>query len=136
MRSGRRIASSDRGAAAVEFAIVLPLLLLIVFGVIDFGRMLYSQVTLTQAAREGSRLLALATDPVEVRSRTQDAATGLSDVDVFPVTECPGEPDAVVLVTYRFEFVTPVGGIGSMLAGGGYGDPLDLSAEGVMPCES
>ena len=133
MRSTRRIAGSDRGAAAVEFAIVLPLLLLIVFGVIDFGRMLYSQVTLTQAAREGSRLEALNQD--DVVARTQNAATGLSDVDVF-ITECPGEPDAVVLVTYRFEFVTPVGGIGSMLAGGGYGDPLDLSAEGVMPCES
>ena len=46
----------DRGAAAVEFALLLPLLLLLVFGIIDFGRALNAQVTLTQAAREGARL--------------------------------------------------------------------------------
>jgi len=133
MRSTRRIAGSDRGAAAVEFAIVLPLLLLIVFGVIDFGRVLFSQVTLTQAAREGSRLEALSQDDME--ARTQDAATGLSGVRVVPVGECPEDPDAIIRVEYTFDFVTPVGGIGSMLGGGGYGDSLEMSAEGVMPCE-
>ncbi len=49
----------DRGATAVEFALVLPLLLLLVFGIIDFGRALNAQITLTQAAREGARLEAL-----------------------------------------------------------------------------
>ena len=49
----------DRGATAVEFALLLPLLLLIVFGIIDFGRALNAQITLTQAAREGARLAAL-----------------------------------------------------------------------------
>ena len=49
----------DRGAVAVEFALLLPLLLLIAFGIIDFGRALNAQITLTQAAREGARLAAL-----------------------------------------------------------------------------
>ena len=54
-----RSAARDRGAAAVEFALLLPVLLLLVFGIIDFGRALNAQITLTQAAREGARIAAL-----------------------------------------------------------------------------
>lgn len=43
------------GVAAVEFAIVLPLLLLILFGIINFGVLLYDQAVITNAAREGAR---------------------------------------------------------------------------------
>jgi Flp pilus assembly protein TadG len=49
----------DSGASAVEMAIVLPLLVLLVFGIIDFGRMLNAQIEISQAAREGVRLAAL-----------------------------------------------------------------------------
>src|SRR5690349_22927626 len=76
----------DRGAAAIEFALLFPLLMLIVFGIIDFGRALNAQITLTQAAREGVRLDALG-EP-NVVSQTQAAATGLSGVTV-QVTTCP-----------------------------------------------
>ena len=50
----------DAGASAVEMAIVLPVLVLLAFGIIDFGRMLNAQIQLSQAAREGVRLAALA----------------------------------------------------------------------------
>lgn len=134
MRLGRSHAGGDRGAVAVEFAIVLPVLLLLVFGIIDFGRALNAQVTLTQAAREGSRLEALDQDDVE--SRTQAAATGLDPVpNVAISSSCPDNDDAVVTVTYTFEFATPVGAIGAIFGGGGYGDPITLTSEGVMPCE-
>ncbi len=43
------------GVAAVEFALVVPLLLVILFGIIDFGFMLYDKAMLTNAAREGAR---------------------------------------------------------------------------------
>ncbi len=46
---------NQRGSAAVETAIILPLLLLILFGIIDFGRLEYERVTVTQAAIEGAR---------------------------------------------------------------------------------
>src|SRR5215472_18044642 len=75
-RRGRRVRGGDRGAAAVEFALLLPLLLLLVFGIIDFGRAINAQITLTQAAREGARLAALGQP--NVVSGTQAAATGLS----------------------------------------------------------
>ena len=47
---------SESGAAAVEFAIVVPLLLLLLFGVFDYGRFFLVQMALTSAAQEGVRL--------------------------------------------------------------------------------
>lgn len=44
-----------RGAAAVEFAVVAPLLFLVIFGIIEFGRMMMVQQILTNASREGAR---------------------------------------------------------------------------------
>jgi len=134
-QSGGRSAR-DRGAAAVEFAIVFPLLLLIVFGIIDFGRLLNAQITLTQAARDGARLAAVGQP--NVVSRTQAAATGLSPVSVN-VTGCAAgagpTANAVVSVSYPFSFITPVGAIAGIF-GGGFGSSLTLTAQGVMPCET
>jgi Flp pilus assembly protein TadG len=47
---------SQRGASAVELALLLPLLLAITFGLIEFGLFMYNQQVLTNAAREGARL--------------------------------------------------------------------------------
>jgi Flp pilus assembly protein TadG len=49
----------ERGAAAVEFALLLPVLLLIVGGIVDFGRFFYTQNITVNASREGARMLAL-----------------------------------------------------------------------------
>jgi Flp pilus assembly protein TadG len=135
-RRPARRAARDRGAAAVEFALLLPLLALLVFGIVDFGRALNAQITLTQAAREGARMAALG-EP-NVVSSTQAAATGLSPVSVT-VTSCPvgaaAGVNATVQVSYTFTFLTPVGGI-AKLFGGGWGSTMTLTAQGVMPCET
>jgi Flp pilus assembly protein TadG len=135
-RRPARRAPRDRGAAAVEFALLLPLLALLVFGIVDFGRALNAQITLTQAAREGARMAALG-EP-NVVSSTQAAATGLSPVSVT-VTSCPvgaaAGVNATVQVSYTFTFLTPVGGI-AKLFGGGWGSTMTLTAQGVMPCET
>jgi Flp pilus assembly protein TadG len=130
--------SKDRGAAAVEFALLLPLLLLLLFGIIDFGRALNAQITITQAAREGARLDAL--NQPNVVGRTQAAAVGLSGVTVTVVTSCPPGAgpgvNADVKVSYPFTFITPIGAIASFFGGSGLGSPITLTAEGVMPCET
>jgi Flp pilus assembly protein TadG len=48
--------NSQRGAAVVEFAFVLPLLLVILFGIIEFSFLLYDKAMLTNASREGARV--------------------------------------------------------------------------------
>lgn len=128
-------ASRDRGAAAVEFALLLPLLLFLVFGIIDFGRALNAQITLTQAAREGARLEALGAS--NVVSGTKAAASGLSPVGVSVVTACPGGAgvSAEVQATYSFSFITPINAIAHMF-GSSFGSGMTLSATGVMPCET
>jgi Flp pilus assembly protein TadG len=132
-------AARERGSVAVEFALLLPVLLLLVFGIIDFGRALNAQITLTQAAREGARLAALG-EP-NVVSRTQAAAAGISPVTVT-VTACPPGAgpgaDAVVTTSYPFSFATPIGAIAAMFGGSGssIGSPITLTAQGVMPCET
>jgi len=129
----------DRGATAVEFALVLPLLLL-VCGIIDFGRALNAQITLTQAAREGARLEALGDSSGAVQTRTQGAAPGLGGVTVSIAASCqPGAgptANAQVNVSYSFTFITPIGAIAGLLGGGGLGAPVVLTASGVMPCET
>jgi Flp pilus assembly protein TadG len=130
-------AARERGAAAVEFALLLPVLLLLVFGIIDFGRALNAQITLTQAAREGARLAALGQP--DVVNRTQAAASGLSPVTVT-VTACPDGAgpgaDASVTTSYPFSFATPIGAIAGMFGSTGLGSPITLTAQGVMPCET
>jgi Flp pilus assembly protein TadG len=148
MNRRRRRGAGDRGAAAVEFALLLPLLLLIVFGLIDFGRALNAQITLTQAAREGARLDALGRYTTsQICTRVVTAATGLSLTcsNVTVTATCPssssstgvGSGDGIVQVSYPFTFITPVGAIARLFGGGsGSSTGLTLTARGDMPCET
>lgn len=130
----------DRGTAAVEFALVLPVLLLIVFGIIDFGRALNAQITLTGAAREGVRLAALGYPDAAIQARVAAAAPGLSGLTATVTASCPPgagpSADAEVDVSYSFSFITPVGAVVGFLGGSGFGAPMELTAQGVMPCET
>ena len=64
----------DRGAAAVEFALVMPLLLILVLGIAEFGRAYNIQTTLSAAAREGVRVMALQNSSSAARTSTKSAA--------------------------------------------------------------
>jgi hypothetical protein len=69
--------SSRRGQTLVEFAIILPLLLLIIFGVIDLGRAFYTSVVLSNMARSGARFAALNysnTSITDLRSKIREEA--------------------------------------------------------------
>lgn len=148
-RKNRSDAGADRGAAAVEFGLLLPLILLIVLGIIDFGGMLHAQITLTQAAREGARVAALQ-DPYDydlIKARTWGAVVSqlVDEEDRFSVDapeNCPDDSadatddDAVVTANYSFEYITPIGALISAFGGEGFDGVIPLSATGVMPCET
>jgi Flp pilus assembly protein TadG len=124
---------------AVEFALLLPVLLLLVMGIIDFGRALNAQITLTQAAREAARIDAVGGP--DLVPRTQAAAVGLGSISVTVLHQCqPGDAvqsrDAQVQAAYSFRFQTPVGALAGLFGGSGFGPPITLSAQGVMPCET
>lgn len=51
----QRLAQSEQGSTAVEFALLFPLLVVLAFGIIDFGMMLWQQEVLVNATREGAR---------------------------------------------------------------------------------
>jgi Flp pilus assembly protein TadG len=67
LRGGR----GEDGAAAVEFALILPLLVLLVLGAMDFGHRLYLQHIITNASREGARYAAKYTGTVAAPTSTQ-----------------------------------------------------------------
>lgn len=116
----------DHGAAAVEFALVLPALLLLLCGIIDFGRAYNAQITLTHAAREAARVWALGGTTAETTARAQATATGLTGVTASTTACTFGQPTTVT-VTASFGFATPL--IADLAPG-----LTSLSAEGVMRC--
>jgi len=103
MRKLRRKARNDRGAVAVEFALILPVLLLIVVGTIEFGRV-YSQIQVYNgAAREGARCAAVmatgfgqCTSMGDVQDRIDAASDPYPDPPAAAVTPSTGCTDDTV----------------------------------------
>jgi Flp pilus assembly protein TadG len=61
----------EDGAAAVEFALVLPILLVLLFGIIEFGMILYYQGVVASASREGARHGIVVLRPTDVKAWTE-----------------------------------------------------------------
>jgi len=117
-----RILRRQAGQAAVELALVIPLLLLLVFGVFEFGRLLNAYLTLQHAAREGARLGVLGATDSEIIAVIESTAVTLRTSDlVIEISPIQAGRTAgtimTVTVTYAFEVVVPVisGIIGSSL---------------------
>ena len=116
----------DQGSSAVEFALVLPLLLLLVSGIIDFGRAYNEKLTLTHAAREGVRAWALGGTLADATTRTTDAAVGLSGITVTTTT-CTAGAETSLTAKASFSYLTPF--IAALAP-----STTVLSAKGVMRC--
>ena len=87
--------ANDQGAAAVEFALLLPVLTLIIMGMIVFGLVLNSYLEITHAAREGVRWATLGDSRVEVETKTQAASPGIdwSKAAITHTTDASDPPE-------------------------------------------
>ena len=96
MPLGNSDTRSDSGAALVEMALVMPLLLLMVLGVGDFGRVLYRAITLSHAARAGAAYGAQggghAGDAAGIRQAAEEEAQDIAPITVTSqrICECTG----------------------------------------------
>jgi Flp pilus assembly protein TadG len=125
-----RRAGSERGAAAVEFALVLPILIMLLLGIVEFGRIFNVQVSVTNAAREGARVMAIENDPAQAAAAAIAAAPSVSpaigagNITITP-TDCAGGGTATVTIDYPVDYLT------------GWFDflpPISLTGTGVMLC--
>jgi Flp pilus assembly protein TadG len=140
----------SRGQALVEFALVFPIALLVLFGIFDVGRLVFMYTGLTNAAREGARLAIVNQDVDSVEKRVQDTSFGSTVSNIDDVTdpvvayynEDPNIDDptqnapcativtgCVAVVTARVDWsaITPI--IGSIIG------PITLTGRSELPVE-
>lgn len=124
-----RRSGSERGAAAVEFALVLPVLIMLLLGIVEFGRIYNIQISVTNAAREGARVMAIGNDPGAAQTAAElslgASNIGADSVVVTP-TDCDGGGTATVTVTHHVSLLT--GYLDGVLP------PINLTGTGVMLC--
>ena len=146
--------NAERGAAAVEFALLANVIFLILFGTIEFGFALYAQQAVVNASREGARAGTVFQMVGGVPTKASDsdiklavaaslAAMGLKatpkvtlcDVVVPPVVTCgvalqnlTGQPTVLLAVTVSYPYVS-ITGLQTLL---GIPNPMNLTASTVM----
>ena len=82
-RHGRRA-----GTATVEFALVVPLLLVLLLGIVEFGLLFQDFIIAKNAAREGARCGALGASTAEIEAKVMEVATALNEADITIAQEC------------------------------------------------
>ena len=125
----------------MEFALVSMILLMLILGMIDFGRALYTKDNLTSAAREGGRFAAVDPDPGSRVAAIKDtvikhmspfggAALTASQITItFTPSSTPSLLQSVtVSISYPFEPITPIAGLIGL-------DPLTLKASAQFKYE-
>lgn len=134
----QRRSRRERGAAAVEMAIVMPILLLVIAGIVDFGRMYFTQVVITNAAHEGVRAAVSGSlPPASVSARVNAALLGLSPSSATITTNpssspCASGTNVVVSVQYPFDWFFMKGALGFF--GGSSALPSQLTGKAEMLC--
>lgn len=127
-RAPKKRLGADSGEALIEIALVLPILLVLSMGMLDFGRAFHAKNILDAAAREGCRV-AVVTAPdqaiVEQRVASVCSSGGITPTST---TVSPVGPNRMVTVTVtaRFAFVTP----GLFTLFGSFADPSGINMIG------
>jgi hypothetical protein len=121
---------NEKGASAVEFAIILPVLIMIVFGIFQFGFAFNKYISLTHAAREGARLAAVGLyeeNSAEFEQRVRDSIP-IVEIETITVENPPegikiGSPVKVTLKGEIFFIDIPMAGRWG---------PIELTAEATL----
>lgn len=105
--------SNIKGQALVEFAVVLPILLLVVMGVIEFGIMLNSYLTLQNVTREGVRAGALGSSNNEIESIIKSGSIGMEESNIsIAITPDDGSRSTgeilTIKVIYNYQLTIPI----------------------------
>lgn len=139
---------SQRGNALIEFALVLPLLLLIFAGIVDFGFLFQRYEVITNAAREGARIGVLpGYDAGDVQQRVSDyvaaglsmtaaevsAAVGVPDVQTVTITPVTGSAFTATQVTVSFNYSYIIlGPIVNLATHSAWAPSITISARSTM----
>lgn len=113
-KTGRKKGSfkNESGQAMVELAIALPILLLLVFGIMDFGWLFYNKMGVENASREGARYAIVNADSASVTADVTALAKDIClDTDNTVVTLTISGTVATVTVTKNVPVLTPLAGI-------------------------
>ena len=141
----RSKSSSQKGASLVEFALVLPLLMLILLGIAEFGFLLYNKQVITNASREGARAGIVAQNPRVSNGAIVGVVNTYCTGHLIPsggsagvTTSAPagtlfGQP-LTVTVTYPYQFLV-FDNIVRAFFGGTYVEGITLTAVTVMRYE-
>ncbi|HXH22412.1 MAG TPA: TadE/TadG family type IV pilus assembly protein [Dehalococcoidia bacterium] len=133
----------ERGQNLVEFALVAPLFLVLIFAIVDFGMGLRAWISITNAAREGARYGAVGHTEAEIKQRVVDtssigltcgAGTGTACVTVTGANGLPGN-SVTVRVSHQYSLITPLSALMSMVSGGSISTRVDLTADSDMRLE-
>jgi hypothetical protein len=120
-RTDRTLKSSnrrERGQSMVEFALLLPIFLVVIFIIVDFGVGISRWVILTNSTREGARLGAVGASTTDIANKVASTSNGLldpADVDVYYLDGPDGNVDVgdrgdsvVVESNYEYGLITPL----------------------------
>jgi Flp pilus assembly protein TadG len=131
----------DRGQTIVEFALILPIFILVLVGIVDFGRAVYASSTIQNAAREAVRVAIVDQNVTVIETEAIEQAValhiGAADVDVtfldddYTSGPCSTTPDvgciAEVEVRYAYTAATPILGniVGTINMSGSSRQPIE-----------
>lgn len=137
----RNFIKNNRGQGLVEFALILPILLILILGIMQFGFIFNGQITLNSAARDGARLAVVNTDDELVKDRVEEIAVALfltvDREDDIEIKREIGDGKLNVKVDGNVGIIMPFLGIAKILGMGEIfeGDAVSLSADSTMRIE-
>lgn len=138
MSGARRFQRDERGALVVEFGLIVPILFLLVFGIVDFGRAYFTMNNLAAAVREGARYGAVlpepwaGTWPDAIKQRVVDFSYSFGGAKLaapnVTVSADQDEGTLTVTATYTFRTITPLVNLIGL-------DAIPMTQTAVFPIE-